>query len=88
MATRIRTAFSEACRSSRTKARRLTSSAIVLTAPADTVPPAPAQLEEGTGDLAALLAAGRDELLFGARMVVDFAPDAAPGEGGRRPHGP
>lgn len=51
-------------------------SAIVLTAPAGTVPTA--QLEAGTGDLSALLAAGRDEVLFGARMTVTF--DTAPGE--------
>ncbi|MFI5749087.1 hypothetical protein ACIBBE_24845 [Streptomyces sp. NPDC051644] len=36
-----------------------------------------AQLEAGTGDLTALLATGRDELLFGARMTVDFAARAA-----------
>ncbi|MFF7845860.1 hypothetical protein ACFZC6_45080 [Streptomyces ossamyceticus] len=52
-------------------------SAIVLTAPADTVPTE--QLESGTGDLTILLAAGRLEVLFGARMTVDFtAADEGP----------
>ncbi|QKV98214.1 hypothetical protein HUT19_41570 (plasmid) [Streptomyces sp. NA02950] len=56
-------------------------SAIVLTAPADTVPTE--QLEASTGDLSILLDAGRLEVLFGARMTVDFVPAAATGEGAR-----
>ncbi|MGW6603551.1 hypothetical protein [Streptomyces sp. NPDC055036] len=43
-------------------------SVIFLTAPAGSVPTA--QLETGTGDLSALLAVGRADLLFGARMTV------------------
>lgn len=42
--------------------------AIFLTAPADSIPTA--QLEAGTGNLSALLAVGRSDMLFGARMAV------------------
>lgn len=43
-------------------------SAIFLTAPADSTPTA--QLTAGTGDLSALLAVGRGDMLFGGRMTV------------------
>jgi hypothetical protein len=43
-------------------------SAIFLTAPADSVPTA--HLEAGPGDLSALLAVGRNDLLFGAVMAI------------------
>jgi hypothetical protein len=49
--------------------------AIVLTAPAGSIPAG--QLEAGSGDLSGLLAVGRREELFGARMTVTFAPGSA-----------
>ncbi|GGO58878.1 hypothetical protein [Streptomyces lasiicapitis] len=55
---------------------------VLLTAPAGSIPTA--QMDAGTGNLTALLAAGREELLFGARMPVTFTtPATATGEGDR-----
>jgi len=42
--------------------------AVFLTAPAGSVPPA--QMDACTGDLSALLAVGRSDVLFGARMAI------------------